>query len=270
MDGTLRAAGVFFAAAMIALGVTGVVNGDFALVWQNVPAEVPGRTALAWLCAIVELATGIGLLLRPTLAAASRILFPYMLLWLVLLKVPGLVHAPRDVGSWGGFGEIGAMTAGAWCLFASLAGKREPRHPEWAVGANGIRAARGLLVIVLPLLGIEVIVDAVRAGDRVMQPWLQHLPHPMAWACLTGLGSIATCLALLSGVWPRFAATIEAAMVVVIGLAYWGPDLGTGRTATTAFIITLLVAAGIWVVADTYRHQPWFVTGRPVWKAEAG
>jgi hypothetical protein len=32
----------------IALGLAGLVWGDFALVWQPVPPGVPGRTALAY------------------------------------------------------------------------------------------------------------------------------------------------------------------------------------------------------------------------------
>ena len=264
MDTRLQPGRLLFAAAMIALGITGLVNGDFALVWQNLPAHLPGRTVLAYVCAAIELATGIGLLFERTLAPASRVLFPYMVLWVVLLKIPEVVRAPLDASAWGGIGEIGTMLAGAWCLFAASAGVR---HADIA-GASGIRAARWLLVFTLAMLGVDVIVAAVEAGDHVMQPWLQALPHPMAWAILSGAGSIAACLGILFGIWPRLAATLEALMVAVIGIVYWGPDLHTGRTATTAFIITLLVAAGAWVVAETYRGLPWFAIGRPVWKRD--
>lgn len=251
----------FFAAALVALGITGLVNGDFALVWQNVPAHLPGRTLLAWLCAVVEVVLGLGLLPGRTAALASRVLFPYMVLWLVLLQVPAVVTAPLDVNAWGGIGEIGAMTAGAWCLFAAHAGAWTGRRLQFTVGSTGARGATWLAVVALAALGIEVIVDALAAGTHVMQPWLQQLPWPAGWAILTGIGSIAACLALLFGVWPRLAATLEAAMVTLIGLVYWAPDLYTGRTATTAFIITLLVAAGIALVADSYRGCAWFATG---------
>ncbi|HJR11333.1 MAG TPA: hypothetical protein VJ823_07940 [Rhodanobacteraceae bacterium] len=264
MKTTLQPSRVFFAACMIVLGVTGLVNGDFALVWQHVPAGVPGRTAIAYACAVIELAFGIGLLWPRTLTWTCRLLFPYMVLWLVLLEIPGVVHAPLDAGSWGSVGEIAIITAGAWCLFALHAG---PRHSGFAAGSSGIRTARWLLIVALPMIGVEVIVDAVKAGDKVMQPWLQVLPDPMAWACFTGICSIATALALLFGVWPRLAATLEAFMLGLIAIAYWTPALHTGRTATTAFIISFLIAAGIWVVADTYRNTPWLGTGRPVWRA---
>lgn len=252
MNATPQPSRVFFAACLIALGITGFVNGDFALVWQNVPAHVPGRTILAYVCAVIEVAFGIGLLWQRTLAWTCRLLFPYMVLWIVLQETTSVVQAPLKIGSWGGGGETAIMTAGVWCLFAP--------------GPAGIRAARWLLVIALPMIGAEVIADAVKYGDHVMQPWLQWLPSPMAWAILTGIGSIAACLALLFGVWPRLAATLEAAMLALISLTYWGPDLYTGRTATTAFIISFLISAGVWLVADTYRSLPWFATGQPVWK----
>jgi len=260
---TLQPSRLFFAACMIALGITGLVNGDFALVWQHVPAGVPGRTAIAYVCAVIEIALGIGLLFKRTLTPTCRVLFPYMVLWLLLLEIQNVIHAPLDAGAWGSGGEIAIITAGAWCLFALHA---ETRHFGFATGTSGTRAARWLLIVALPMIGVEVIVDAMKAGDKVMQPWLQGLPDPMAWACLTGIGSIATCLALLFGVWPRFAATVEAAMLALIAITYWGPDLYTGRTATTAFIISFLIAAGVWLVADSYRDRPWFGTGRPAWK----
>ena len=255
MNATPQPSRVFFAACLIALGITGFVNGDFALVWQHVPAPVPGRSILAYVCASIEVAFGVGLLWQRTLAWTCRLLFAYMLLWLVLLEVPGVIHAPLDAGAWGSVGEIAIITAGAWCLFATHSGNA------------GVRAARCLLIVALPMIGAEVIVDAVKAGDKIMQPWLQVLPDPMAWACFTGVCSIATALALLFGVWPRLAATLEAFMLGLIAVAYWVPALHTGRTATTAFIISFLIAAGVWIVADSYRGVRWFGSGRPVWNA---
>lgn len=255
MTMTLQPSRVFFAACMIALGVAGLVNGDFALVWQHVPAYLPGRTILAYICAVIELGFGIGLLWQRTLAWTCRLLFPYMVLWLVLLEIPGVIHSPLDAGNWGSVGEIAIITAGVWYLFATYAGNA------------GVRASRWLLIVALPMIGAEVIVDALQAGDKIMQPWLQVLPHPMAWACFTGVCSIATALALLFGVWPRLAATLEGFMLGLIAVAYWAPALHTGRTATTAFIISFLIAAGVWVVAESWRGVRWFGSERPVWNA---
>ncbi|HEX7326822.1 MAG TPA: hypothetical protein VF292_15950, partial [Rhodanobacteraceae bacterium] len=257
MHAVLRPGRVLFAAALVALGITGLVNGDFALAWQQVPASLPGRTVIAYACAVLEVAFGIGLLWPRVLAWTCRVLFPYMVIWLVLLEIPGVVRAPIDAGAWGSVGEIAIITAGAWCLFAAHSVAR---------GVTGIRAARCLLVVALPMIGVEVIVDAIQGGSGIMPPWLHVLPDPAAWAVLSGAGSIATCLALCFGVWPRLAGTLEAAMLGVIAIVYWGPYLYGGRTPATAFIISFLIAAGVWVVAGTYRALPWLATGRPVWK----
>jgi hypothetical protein len=263
---TLQASRWLFAAAMIALGITGIVNANFALAWQQVPIQhEPLRTVVAYAFAVIEVALGAGLLFERTLAPTCRVLFAWMVLWLVLLQVPNIIQFPANAGSWGSVGEIAIITAGAWCLYATHTPTVE-RVP-FAAGSRGIVAARWLLVAALPLIGAEVIIDALNAGDKIMMAWLQWMPDPMAWACLTGVGSIATCLALLFGVWPRLAATIEAAMLGLISATYWGPDLYTGETATTAFIISFLIAAGVWLVADTYRDAPWLATGWPVWKA---
>ena len=62
---------------MIALGITGLFNGDFALAWQYIPLHhLPGRTAIAYTCAIIELALGLALLFKPALTLTCRILFP--------------------------------------------------------------------------------------------------------------------------------------------------------------------------------------------------
>ncbi|MGH8112198.1 MAG: hypothetical protein ACREPL_09745 [Rhodanobacteraceae bacterium] len=207
MTTTPRLSHWFFGAAMIALGITGIVNGGFALVWQHVPAHVPGRTVIAYVCAGIEIALGVGLLFERTRRPTSRSLFAYLVLWLVLLEVPNVIHTPVDSNAWGSVGEIAIITAGAWCLSAT--------------GAGGSRAAHWLLIVALPMIGVEIIVDAVKIGNHVMQPWLQWLPAPAVWAAITGFGSIATCLALLFGVWPRLAAIVEAAMLGVITVAYW-------------------------------------------------
>ena len=61
-----------FAATMIALGIIGLVQGDFTPIWAGVPKGVPAREVLAYLCAVVSLLTGIGLLWRRSAVAHSR------------------------------------------------------------------------------------------------------------------------------------------------------------------------------------------------------
>src|SRR5262249_27226228 len=79
---------VAFAVTMIALGILGLIRDNFAPIWQPVPKSAPAREVLIYLCAFISLLSGIGLLWRRTALVAARLLLVYLLLWLLLLRVP--------------------------------------------------------------------------------------------------------------------------------------------------------------------------------------
>src|SRR6185312_14686209 len=147
-----------FAAAMIALGILGLIKGDFASVWQPVPANVPTREALAYLCAVVSLASGIGLLWQRAAALAARVLLVYILLWLLLLKVPGVFKAPGMEASWLGCGEIAVVLAGALVLYTWFAADWDRQHLGFIAGDKGLCNARVLFGVALIPIGLAHLV----------------------------------------------------------------------------------------------------------------
>lgn len=250
-----------FAVVMAALGVIGLIYGDVAMVWQRIPIEhLPGQQVLAYAFAIIELGTGLGLLLRRFARPAAATLFVYMALWAVLLKLPAVLVVPQMEATWLGFGEIAVMVAGAWVIYARLA-----RSTAFLSGAKGIRNARLLFAVSLPMIGLSHFFYSPQTVELV-PGWL---PSPLSWAYITGAGSIAACLGVSFGVFPRLAATLEAAMLGVITLLVWGPKLFVmpmDRLALTAFVISAAIACGAWVVAESYRGQPWLGIGAAAWK----
>jgi uncharacterized membrane protein len=237
-----------FAVGMIGLGILALFYGDFALVWQPVALWIPGRTVLAYGSGLIMLLGGLGLLLRTTAAWSIRILFPYLIVWL-LLKLPALLVAPQMEAVWLGFGELAVLMAGGWVLFARLAGLREGSPLRFAMGGNGIRLARMLFAVSLIPIGLSHLVY-VKETAELVPAWL---PCRIGWAYLTGAGQIACGLGVLFSIFPRVAAWTEAGMISLFTLLVWGPAILAApktRLPWTAFFISWAIASATWAVAQ--------------------
>ncbi|MEW9623830.1 DoxX family membrane protein [Rhodanobacter geophilus] len=248
---------VLLALVMVALGLRGLVFGDFAGVWQRIPVtHLPAQAVFVYLTALVELATGIGILVPRIAKASAGVMSVFTLLWMVLLKFPAIVHAPSMEATWLGAGEIAVILAGAWVVFASLA----TPDGRFLSGRPGIRNARLLFVLALPTIGLSHYFYAdITAG--FVPAWL---PWRHGWAWLTGAGSLATAIGLLFALWPRLAATMEAAMLGIITLLVWLPPLlahAHDSDAWSAFLISSVITAGAAAVADSYRGIGWTTRG---------
>ncbi len=237
-----------FAVGMIGLGILALVYGDFALVWQPVAPWIPGRTALAYGSGLIMLFGGVGLLFRATAKWSARILFPYLIVWL-LLKVPALIVAPQMEAVWLGFGELAVLLAGGWVLFAKLAGPRQGSPLRFATGENSIHLAQFLFAVSLIPIGLSHLVYAKETAELV-PAWL---PYRVGWAYLTGAGQIACGLGVLFSVFPRVAARAEAGMISLFTLLVWGPAIlvaPKARLPWTALFISWAIASAAWVVAQ--------------------
>src|ERR1700722_7887352 len=253
MTRNLQPAVTLFAIGMIGLGILALTYGDFALVWQPVAAWVPGRTVLAYASGLIMLLGGVGLLLRVAAAWSVRILFPYLIVWL-LLKVPALIVAPQMEAVWLGFGELAVLLAGGWILFANLARLRAGSPLTFLASEHGIRAARILFAVSLIPIGLSHFVY-VKETAELVPAWL---PYRVGWAYLTGAGQIACGLGVLFSIFPRLAAIAEAGMISLFTLLVWAPAiLAAPRTRLpwTAFLISWAIASAAWVVAQNIEQK---------------
>jgi uncharacterized membrane protein len=242
-----------FALALIGLGMLGLIHGDFALVWQRIPIEyLPGRTFIAYACAVVELVTGVGLLLPRFALPAAAAAMVFTLLWAILLKLPAVLVVPTMEATWLGLGEILVIYAGAWTLYAQLA---RGLPPHFLTGDRGVRSARIVLALALPMIGLSHFFYTEQTVTFIPD-WL---PFHTALAWITGAGSIAASAGIAFGVLPALAARLEALMLALITAFVWLPALARSpgdRTAWTALVISLAITFGAWAVADAYREVP--------------
>jgi uncharacterized membrane protein len=253
---------ILFAIGMCSLGILALVFGDFAMVWQPVPAWVPWRGGFAYVSGLLMIVGGVGLVFDRTATRSARILFPYLLLW-TLLKVPAVVQAPLVEGNWVGLGELTVLFAGGWVLAAGSRGTREGPRSTYAGGARGIRLAQLLFAVSLPAIGLSHIVYVKQTAELV-PAWL---PWHTGWAYLTGAAHIAAGFGVLFMVYPRVAATTEAGMLSIFTLLVWIPEVWaapTSRLPWTEFAISWAITAGAWVVASAIpSHRPVTQGGSP-------
>ncbi len=241
-----------FAVALAGFAVLSLASGDFAYVWQPVPRWVIGRSVLAYASGALLLACAVGLLWPRTLAGSSLVLTLSGAFAMLLLHAPRIARDPRTEVEWFNLGEIATIVAGAWILFARGAPAAASPWRKAFVGARGVQRARRLFALALPAFGLSHFVYA-GATAAMVPSWL---PGHLAWAYLTGGAHIAAGLAILFGVLPRLAATLEALMVSAFLLAVNVPELvraPAGRWQWTEVFVASAIAGAAFLVADSYR-----------------
>jgi uncharacterized membrane protein len=243
-----------FAIVLIALGIMGFVTRDFTQLWQPVPKWLPARTALVFLCALISLGSGIGLVVRRWAAVASRVLLVALLVWLVVLRLPNLFYEhPVVLVGWT-FGATAVMVAAAWVLYVGFARERDPAHPGLLADAAGLRIARRLYGLSMIPFGLAhfMYLDATTV---LIPDWL---PGHVALAYLTGAAFIAAGLAVCVGVLAYPAAALSALQMGLFTLIVWVPRMLTGNVTEFQrgeFVSSCALTAGAWVVAESYRER---------------
>lgn len=236
-----------------ALGIVGLAWADFALVWQPVPANVPDRTFLAYLVAVILVLAGAAINVRRTAAAGAATLVGLYALD-VLLHAPRVVAHPGSLGPWGGVAEQSALVAGGLIAYAMTAKIDAP------LATALLRTGWILFGLCCLIFGAEHF--RYETETAAMVP--NYLPlGPLFWARFTGWAHIAAGLGVLSGIRARLAAQMLTAMFLVFGALVHAPLLASNVNSHlnwTMNAINFCLVGAAWVVADSLR-------GRTLWRA---
>lgn len=233
-----------FAAGAIFLGILGLTSGDFATTWQHVGPNVPFRTLLAYLAAVVELAGGIALIVpRTARVGALTLTIAYSIF--TLLWVPKILDNVRNFDPIGNFFEEFSLVVAAMVLLARFSPATSP-----------LAGRQSLMARLYGLCAISFGVGHVYFMPGLLgwiPKWLP--PSQIFWAYVTTIGFFLAAAAILTGIKAGLASRLLTAEIVAFEIFIWLPKLFAGprdHFIWAGNAINLAMVGAIWVVSDTF------------------
>lgn len=232
---------------------------------QPLPAGMPGRDVWVYGAALIVLAASAGLYFSRAALLSALTIGAYLTVS-VALSVPELFSKPLSIGAWYPCCEALTALSGAWILYRLL--RSRPRGSgAQAAGEPAMRAARIVFGLTCVFYGWSHFVYAAYTASMV-PGWL---PGRLPLAYFTGACHVAAGLAIIVGIVPRLAATLEAVMMSMFGLLVWVPSFFAQPRPSWAkppeqqwseLVVTLVLAVSAWVVAISLGNRSWAFASR--------
>jgi uncharacterized membrane protein YphA (DoxX/SURF4 family) len=235
-----------FGSAFAVEGALGLYARDFLLNQQPVAQGIPWREPLACVSAAIMLLAGIGMLVPRSSRFATLVLSGFTALWVLILHLPRAFAQPENVAFWLGVGEVTTLATGGWLIYCAHTGRDD----------NTVHVARILFGVALVPIGLSHIVYLKPAADLI-PAWF---PLRIPLTALTGVAHMAAGAAIVFGVIPRLAATLEAVMESGFTLIVWVSAVvavPTDRQHWVDLFISTALTGAAWAVAESYRGKSW-------------
>ena len=227
----------------VALGITGLVWGDFAVVWQPASNGYSGPTRLGYAVAVLPLLAGLALQWQRAAGFGALALFlPYCLAIMFIDFPRGYAH-PSIFGAWYGLFENLALMAGALIICTYYA-RLEPVLAERQ--SKITRVVFGICLIYFGLAHHFYLANTV----RMVPAWLP--PGRAFWVYATAAAHVAAGIAIITGICARLAAMLLTAMFIVFTLLVHGPKVLTDPHNHFAWgenAVNLALIGSAWVIA---------------------
>jgi uncharacterized membrane protein YphA (DoxX/SURF4 family) len=233
--------------AAVVLGLMGLVWGDFAVVWQPGPNDVPGQNALGYAMALPPLLAGLAIQWQRGAVPGALALIVLYCLAVILLDVPaGIAHASVFV-AWYGVAEHLALVAGGLVAYAYCA-RLEPATAERL--ARIARLIFGICLIYFGLAHHFYLANTV----SMVPAWLP--PGRTFWAYATGAGHVAAGIAIISGIYARLGAMLLTAMFILFTILVHVPRVLSDPHNHFAWgenAVNVALIGSAWVIAASIR-----------------
>ena len=242
--------------AAAAIGMVGLVWGDFLAVWQPVPKSVPGRTALAYATAAIFLLAGASLQFKRSARAAALTLTLLYSLGVILLHLPLVIARPSVFAMWSGTAEQLALVAGGLMAYSFCLWRGSQGVERLARAGRAARIARLIFGVCLVAFALAHLFYLKATADFV-PAWIP--PGQVFWAYATAAGHLAAGIAILSGIAARVAARLLTVMFIVFGALVHAPLIFADphthfNWAANAMNFALIGAA--WLIAASLEPSP--------------
>jgi uncharacterized membrane protein len=252
---------VLFAMAAAGIAALNFIFGDFAPIWQPALAWIPERIVWVYGSGLLILLASAGIFFQRTASLSAGTIGAYLAVWALARTTP-IFSEPLSVGSWYGIFEALGPFAGAWILYALLRRQASVAGTPFFASERAVRSARVVFGLACVVYGLAHFAYADYTASMV-PTWL---PGRLAFAYFTGIGHVAAGVGIMAGMLPRLAATLEAIMMSLFGLLVWLPSLFAQpppkwamppQNQWSEIVVTVLLAASAWIVADSLRGRPW-------------
>lgn len=202
----------------VVLGITGLVWGDFAVVWQPASNGFSGPTPLGYIVAVLPLLAGLALQWQRAALFGASVLFVAYCLAIIFFDVPrGFAH-PSVFGAWYGVFETLVLAAGA-LIICTFYARLEPVTAERL--SKIVRVIFGSCLIYFGLAHHFYLAETV----SLVPAWLP--PGQTFWAYTTGAGHAAAGIAIISGIYARLGAVSLTAMFILFTILVHVPRVLT-------------------------------------------
>lgn len=257
----MRAAGLdrgSFAIATAALALWSMAYRQFGWEEQSLLTAIPWREVWVYGSALFLLVACVGLCFPSTAPRGAVAIGAYQAVG-AAISLPAIASQPLSIGAWYPFFEALTPLVAAWILYALLRRQSGTAQAPFAT-PGALRAAQVLFGLSCVFYGWSHFAYAGYTAGMVPR-WL---PDRLAFAYFTGAGHMAAGVAIIVGILPALAATLEAIMMALFGLLVWIPSFFAQTTPAWAkppqhqwseLIITLVLAASAWIVAMSFEAR---------------